>query len=118
MEAKAISRFARYSPRKTGQVLSLIRSKSVKDALDALSVIVKGSKELVAKTLKSAMANMPKGSAPEKVFVKEAYVGRGIYLRRFRAGPRGRAMPYGRKTCHLTIVLSDERDEKRSKVKG
>lgn len=107
MESRAVTRFARYSPRKVDQILSVIRKRSVQDALNILSGIVKSSTEVVEKTLKSALANMGKNVNADDVYIKEAIVGKGVYLKRFRAGPMGRGMPYRRKTCHLTIVLED-----------
>ncbi len=108
MESKAIARFVRYSPRKVNQILGLIRNKSVQDAFTTLSVTLKVSSEVVEKTLKSAFANIGKNADPKNIFIKEASVGKGVFLKRFRAGPMGRGMPYRRKTCHLTIILSDK----------
>lgn len=112
MESKAVARFVRYSPKKVEQVLDLIRNKSVQEALTILSFAVKSSTEVVEKTLKSALANMGKSAQPGDVYIKEAIVGKGFFFKRFRAGPHGRAMPYRRKTCHITIVLSDNKGNK------
>jgi len=105
MEGIAISKFARYAPRKVNQVLEIIRNKPVKKAFDLLSFAPKVSAVLVAKTLKSAVANTGKLKNPEGLTVKQCWVGQGPTLKRMRPGPMGRGMPYKRKTCHLTIVV-------------
>ena len=101
----AISKYVRISPRKVGQVLKFVRGKTVKAALDILSMTVKGATVPVSKTIKSALANMGKNVDSSKVIIEEAVVGKGVYLKRFRAGPQGRGMPYTRKTCHIKIKL-------------
>ncbi|MEW6557718.1 MAG: 50S ribosomal protein L22 [Elusimicrobiota bacterium] len=107
MEAIAYSRFARYSSRKVGQILNLIRNKRVSDAYVMLNFVKKSSVPLVAKTLKSAVANAGRLKNPETVFVKKAFVTMGPPIKRMRAGAMGRGNPYKRKTCHLTIVVSE-----------
>ncbi|MGA2091567.1 MAG: 50S ribosomal protein L22 [Endomicrobiales bacterium] len=107
MEAAAQSKFVRYAPRKVNQVLKLIRAKSVTKAFDVLSFTPKTTATLIAKTLKSAVANGGRLKNLDSVWVKECWVGQGPALKRMRPGPMGRGMPFKRKTCHLTIVVSD-----------
>ncbi len=109
MEAKAIARFQRYSPRKVGQVLDLIRSKPVAKAFDILRFIPKSPKVLVEKTLKSAVANARRLKDYSNLIVKECFVNQGPALKRWRARAFGRAVMYKHRTCHLTIVVSDEK---------
>ena len=47
-------------------------------------------------------------SSPEKLYVKEAYVGQGPSLKRMRPRAFGRAAPYKRKTCHITIEVEEK----------
>jgi large subunit ribosomal protein L22 len=108
MDATAISKFARYTPRKVNQVLGLIRNKPVQKAFEILSFTPKESATLITKTLKSAVANTGKLKSQAGLRVKGCWVGQGPVLKRMRPGPMGRGMPYKRKTCHLTIVISDE----------
>lgn len=107
MESHATAKYVRVSHRKVEQMLDLVRKKTVKEALDKLAFTVKASSEPLAKVIKSAFANMGKTADPARAVIKEAVVGKGVYMKRFRAGPQGRGMPFTRKTCHIKIVLSD-----------
>ena len=109
MEAKAISRFARYSYRKVGQILKLIKGKRVSEALEILMFVKKGSVSFIEKTLKSAAANSGHLKNPETIFIKKAFATMGPPIKRMRPGAMGRGNPYKRKTCHLTIVVADSR---------
>ena len=107
MESVAIAKYARYSPRKVGQVLGLIRGKSVAKAYDLLPTVPRAAGILVFKTLKSAYANS--GAAePSQMFVKEARVDQGPVLKRVRPMAMGGRSIYKRKTCHVTIRLTDQ----------
>lgn len=108
MEWIAKAQFARYAPRKVKQVLDLIRRKSVIEAFKILKFIPKSAVTLIEKTLKSAVANSGRLKHPEGLFVKECWVNQGPTLKRFRARAFGRAAMYKRKTCHLTVKVSDE----------
>jgi large subunit ribosomal protein L22 len=105
MEAIARSRFVRYAPRKVNQVLSLIRKKRYPQAMTVLQLCPKRSAPLVAKVLAAARANAGKSVDENKLKVAMAYCTQGPYLKRMRPGPQGRAMPYRRKTSHLTVVV-------------
>ena len=95
------------------QVLGLIRGKSVKSAQEMLLRTAKRASVVVAKTLKSAAANLTvksgKALAPEQMFVKACWSTQGPMqnLKRVQPGPQGRALPFKRKMCHLTIVVAD-----------
>src|SRR2546426_7001199 len=106
MEAIAKAKYARYSPRKVGQVLGLIRGKSVAKAYGLLPTVPRAAGILVFKTLKSAFANSG-ASDPNQVFVKEAWVDLGPVLKRVRPMAMGGRGIFKRKTCHVTIRLTD-----------
>jgi large subunit ribosomal protein L22 len=108
MEAKAIAKFVRYTPRKVNQVLTLIRNKKVEKAFEILSFLPKSAGTLVEKVLKSATANSGRLKDYSGLKVKEAWVGNGPTLKRMRPGPQGRGMPVKKRTAHLTIVVTDE----------
>lgn len=110
MEAMARARFIRVSPRKVGQVLAVVRGKPVAEARRLLPFVPKGAAPIVKKVLESAIANAGKVGAEETLIVSQAWVGQGPSLKRMRAGSMGRGMPYRRKTCHITIVVSDRGD--------
>lgn len=111
MQAVAHSHFARYSYRKVGQVLGLIRGKSVVEAMGLLPWVPRISRVLVEKTLKSAVANA-RTSNPESLKVSQAWVNHGPVLKRVMPKAMGARAIIKRKTCHLTIVVSDEQARK------
>jgi large subunit ribosomal protein L22 len=112
MQAVAHAQFARYSYRKVNQVLGLIRGKSVAEAMGMLPWIPRVSRVLVAKTLKSAFANAGKGANPEALKVAEAFANHGPALKRVMPKAMGSRAIFKRKTCHITIVVSDEKRKK------
>jgi len=107
MEAVAKTNFARFAPRKVNQVLSLIRRQPVEKAFEILSFVPKAPCFLITNTLRSAVANSGHLKNMSHLSVKEAWVGQGPVLKRMRPGPMGRGMPYKRKMCHLTVVVTD-----------
>lgn len=113
MEAVAHAHFVRYAPRKVNQVLELVRKKSVVDALKLLRFVPKKPSILIAKTIKSAAANAGDTEAKNPhLIVSSAWVGQGPVLKRMRAYAMGRGFMYKRKTCHLTVVVSDQNGKK------
>lgn len=108
MQALAKEKFVRFAPRKVNQVLSLVRKKPVPEALNMLRFVTKSCTTMVGKTIKSAAANAgdPTGQNPNLI-VSEAWVGSGPVMKRMRAHAMGRGSQYKRKTCHLTVVVSD-----------
>jgi large subunit ribosomal protein L22 len=106
MEAIAKAKHARFSARKVGQVLGLIRGKSVAKAFGILPTVPRAGSILVFKTLKSAFANSG-ATDPATMFVKEAWVDLGPSLKRVRPMAMGARSIYKRKMCHVTIKVSD-----------
>ncbi|MDR0984882.1 MAG: 50S ribosomal protein L22 [Endomicrobium sp.] len=110
MEATAIAKFIRCSPRKVNQVLKLIRKKNVNEALINLSQLNKSSSLIIRKVLKNALANINEKNKMnnEKIHpvIKEAWVCCGPTLKRMRPGPRGRAMAIKKRTSHITVVVA------------
>jgi len=116
MEATAKARFQRFGPRKVAQVLQWIRGQSLARSQAILPRIPRRAATLVEKTLRSAAANLAVKAGrqipPEKVWVKAAWANQGPMkaLKRIQPGPMGRALPFKRKMCHLTIVVSDGKE--------
>lgn len=116
MEATAHARFQRYGTRKVAQVLEQIRGKSVRRAQELLPTIPRKSTVLVVKTLNSAAANLQVKAGKKLdlagMYVKAAWVGQGpmSHMKRVLPAPQGRAYTFKRKVCHLTMVVSDERN--------
>lgn len=113
MEAIAKSKYARYSPRKVGQVLAAVRGKSVQSAYHLLPTLPRAASIIVFKTLKSAYSNSGVGD-PNSVWVKKAWVDAGPTLKRVRPMAMGGRGIYKRKTCHVNIVVSDQKPSSRN----
>ena len=108
MEAKAVAKFVRISPRKVGVVLDLIRNQPAEKAMAILKYTPKAACEVVAKLLKSAMANAEnKDMDMSKLYGAECYVGQGPTLKRIRPRAQGRAFRINKKTSHITLVLKE-----------
>jgi large subunit ribosomal protein L22 len=110
MQVTSTYRFARISAFKAREVTREIQGRSASDALDVLAFSPKKAAALVKKTLKSAIANAENNAElkVDTLLVKEAVVGEGPTLKRFRARARGSASPLRKRTSHIRIVLSDE----------
>ncbi len=112
MEARAILRYSRISPRKVRQVVDLVRGKDVEEAFHILQFTPKKAARIVARTLQSAVANAvnreEESAVEEVLFVKEAFVDGGIALKRLRPQPRGAAGMILKRYSHITLVVSDE----------
>ncbi len=88
-EAKAIARNLRVSPQKLNLVAESIRGDKVEDALVKLTFNNRRIAQDVKKTLQSAIANAENNHQldPDLLVVKEAYVGKGLVMKRWRAVP-------------------------------
>jgi large subunit ribosomal protein L22 len=109
MEARAIAKYLRVSPRKVRLNADLIRGKRVEEAINLLSHTPKAGAKLVSKVVQSALANarQDKSIDVDTLFVKTIYVNQGPTLKRFRPKPMGRAGRIRKRTCHVTVVLSE-----------
>ena len=113
MEARAVARYIRMSPRKVRQVVDLVRGRSVEEAINLLHFTTKRGSVPVEKLLRSAVANaMNEEEAskldPEDLFIKEIRVDQGPTMRRYNPGPMGRASIIRKRFCHISVVVSDE----------
>ena len=108
MEAKAIARYVRVSPRKARVVVDLVRGKSVPQAQEILAFTNRGIAETVEKVLNSAVANAENlhHVRPEALYVKECYVDEGPTLKRIRPRAKGSASRINTRTAHITIVVA------------
>ena len=112
MEAKAIAKGLRIPARKARLVVDLVRGKSVEEADTILRNINKEAARLTIKVLTSAVANAENnlGLDKTKLYVKEAYVNEGQTMKRMKFGSRGHVDPIKKRTSHITIVVSDEKN--------
>lgn len=109
MEVQALTRFARMSPKKIREVAREIQGRPVPEAVELLTLIPRKSARLLAKTLKSAVANAENNNnlASDDLVVASAVIENGPVLKRFKAGARGSANPRRKKMSHIRIVLSE-----------
>lgn len=114
MEASAVTKFVRVSPRKMRLVVDQIRGKGVEEALNILRFVPKRSSGIVAKTVRAAVANAENTQSVDvdRLYVKRATVDEGGMWKRFMPRAQGRATRIRKRLSHLTIVL-DEMGERR-----
>jgi len=108
MEAKAIVRYVRITPRKANQILELIRGKDVEAAVTILHFTPKNGARIAEKLLKSAVANAVNREGKVRMadlYVRAAVVGAGPTMKRFLPRAQGRATPLLKRTSHLTITV-------------
>ena len=108
MEARAIARYVRVSPRKARVVVDLVRGKSVMRAREILQYTNRAVAEDVEKVLNSAVANAEHQHQvrAEQLFVKTAYVDEGPTLKRIRPRAKGSASRIRKRTSHITIIVA------------
>ena len=114
MEARAVSRYVRISPRKARAVVDLVRGKDVSEALSILGFLRKRGSKYIEKTLKSAAANAIDIAGKDKLnidalYIKEARVDEGARMKRYRARAYGRASMIRHRTSHITIVVEEKK---------
>lgn len=108
-EARAKQRMIRISPQKLNLVAAMIRGKKVERALNDLTFSRKRISDDVKKVLESAIANAENnhGLDIDSLVVAEAYVGKNIVMKRFRARARGRGARILKPFSELTIVVRE-----------
>ncbi len=111
-EARAISRHIRTSPQKLNVVAAAIRGKNADAALAELTFSNRRVANDVRKVLESAIANAENNHQldVDRLFVKEAFVGKTLVMKRFRARARGRVGRIQKPMSNLTVVVK-EREE-------
>ena len=112
-EAKAVARMLRISPQKLNLVASAIRGKKVSAALADLTFSRKRIAQDVKKTLESAIANAENNHDLDidELVVAEAFVGKALVLKRWRARARGRVGRVMKPFSNLTIVVRQVEEE-------
>jgi len=111
MQAQAIKKHIRSSPRKMRLVIDLIRGKNAAQAFGILRFSTQHASSDAESVLRSAIANLSnhedgKSVKPEDVFVKEAFVNCGPMMKRIQPAPMGRAYRVRKRSNHLTIVVA------------
>ena len=116
---KAINKKVRSSPRKINLLLRNIRGKKVDIAIRDLSFARKRIASDIRKTVQSAIANAENNYQYDidNLYVREAYAGKSIVLKRFRARAKGRASAIKKPYSNVTIILA-EKINKKEKLHG
>ena len=107
---KAVYKNLRSSPRKINDILRSIRGKKADKALKDLQFSEKRVSKEISKTIKSAVANAENNNQLDidNLFIKEAYVGKGMVMKRYRPRARGRAGQIKKPFSNLTIIVSEK----------
>ena len=108
-ELKAINKIIRTSTQQLNLIVKDIRKKDINAALNILKFSNKRVSKEVLKTLNSAVANAENNNNLDidKLFVKEAYVGKSLRMKRFRPMSKGRAFQIIKPFSRLTLVLEE-----------
>jgi len=111
---KAINRNVRSSPRKINLLLKSIRGKKADIAIRDLTFARQRVAHDIKKTVQSAVANAENNNQYDidNLYVKEAFVGKSLVLKRFRARAKGRASGIKKPYSNLTIILSEQINKK------
>jgi large subunit ribosomal protein L22 len=110
---KAVAKGVRMSPRKVGVVASLVRGRTVADALTILEHTPRRSALPVRKVIESAKANADHNHnvKPDTLRIVEISVSPGPRLKRYRPASHGRALPFQRRTSHIRVVVDGDARE-------
>ena len=110
MEAKAIAKTVRVTPRKARLVIDLIRGKDTKEAQQILKFTNKNVCEDVLKVLNSALANAEHNynMDMDNLYVKDAYATDGIRMKRMLPRAKGRGDAIVKRTSNITIVVAEK----------
>ena len=114
---KAVNKNVRTSPRKLALVCNFIKGKKADIALRDLEFARKRVAKDVSKTVKSAISNAENNYQfdIDNLFIKEAYVGKSLVMKRYRPRAKGRASPIKKPFSRITIVLEEKKNRKEEK---
>ena len=108
MEAKAVAKYVRVSPRKARMVVDLIRGKKVESAREILRFSDRAVAEVVEKVLNSAVANAEHNHhmSTRNLVVKATSVDEGPTLKRIRPRAKGSASRIRKRSSHITVIVA------------
>ncbi len=110
MSVKAFAKGVRMSPRKVGVVASLVRGRTVADALTILEHTPRRASLPVKKVIESARANADHNHnlKPDTLTIVQISVTPGPRFKRYRPAAHGRALPFQRRTSHIHVEVDGE----------
>ena len=116
---KAVNKNVRSGSRKANLILNFIKGKKVDVAIRDLEFTRKKVAEDIKKTVKSAIANAENNYQYDidNLYIKEAYVGKSIVMKRFRPRAKGRASPIKKPFSRVTIILEEKKTELKKESK-
>ena len=116
---KAINKNVRSGARKANLVLNFIKGKKADIAIRDLEFTRKKVAEDIKKTVKSAVANAENNYQYDidNLYIKEAYEGKSIVMKRFRPRSKGRASAIKKPFSRVTIILEEKKTDKREGAK-
>ena len=116
---KAVNKNVRSGSRKANLILNFIKGKKVDVAIRDLEFTRKKVAEDIKKTVKSAIANAENNYQYDidNLYVKEAYIGKSIVMKRFRPRAKGRASPIKKPFSRVTIILEEKKTELKKESK-
>lgn len=107
MEARAIAKFIRVSPRKARLVANNVNGRPVEDAMNILKFTPNKSADIIFKVMRSALANAEQAGADvDSLVVKQVIVNEGPTWKRFMPRSQGRANTILKRTSHITVILA------------
>ncbi len=111
METKAILKYAKITPRKAQRVVDLIRGRKAGEAMISLRFMPYRGARHIEKVLKSAMSNAQQKDSnvdSEAMVISRAFVDQGPSMKRIEQRAMGRANVIRKKTCHITLILTEQ----------
>jgi len=116
MQARAVRKYIRSSPRKMRIVADVVRGKNVQEAIHTLHFMPQKAARAIEQTVHSAVANLLDKNKEERVdeaalVVAEIKVDEAPYFKRFQPTSRGRAHPILKRSSHLTVVVGTPQTE-------
>jgi len=119
ISVKAVNKNVRSSTRKIALILDFIKGKKTDVAIRDLEFTRKRIAHDVKKTVESAIANAENNYQYDidSLYIKEAYVGKSIVMKRFRPRAKGRASAIKKPFSRITIVLGEKKEAKKEIIK-
>jgi large subunit ribosomal protein L22 len=106
-QIKARAKWVKSAPRKIQRMVDVVRGMSASEALVQLKFMPHKAARILEKVIKSAVANAKHNYKMDeaKMIIQEAFVNKGIVMKRFQPRARGRAFPIKKRTSHVTVSL-------------
>ena len=110
MQVKAVSKYARISPRKVHKIVGAIKGRPVESGLEILKFMPQKAAKLVEKTVRSAVSNADQNPDIDidLLIIQNVTADQGPTLKRWRARARGRGTRILKRTSHITVTLAEE----------